>query len=62
MTCWYVLVYEPAGGGSATNLLQEHGEGPMQKFKELFPQLESVRYDGNLELEQALRSRLGDGA
>lgn len=39
-----VVVYEPADGWSLTNLVAEHGRGPLRKFRAAYPGLKSVRY------------------
>jgi spore maturation protein CgeB len=50
-----VQVYEPADAWSASNLVAEHGEGPLQCFARAYPQLHSTRYAlGTLDLETAL--------
>lgn len=50
-----VVVYEPADGWSLTNLIQEHGPRPLQKFHQIFPRLRSVCYDpASLDLERVL--------
>ena len=50
-----VAVYEPADAWSLTNLQREHGAGPLETFRKVYPQLRSVRYDlATLELEAVL--------
>ena len=50
-----VIVYEPRDGWSVTNLIQEHGHEPLQKFQEIFPHLKFVCYDARtLDVEQAV--------
>jgi spore maturation protein CgeB len=50
-----VEVYEPAGGWSLSNLLQEHGQEPLQQFQRAYPGLNSLQYDlAALDLETAL--------
>lgn len=40
-----VVVYEPADGWSRTNLVAEHGRGPLRRFRAAYPTLRSVTYD-----------------
>jgi spore maturation protein CgeB len=50
-----VVVYEPADGWSVTNLIQEHGREPLQKFREIFPHLRFTCYDPEtLDVERAV--------
>ncbi len=50
-----VLVYEPANSWSVQNLLDEHGEGPVERFHAAYPSLRGVRYDlATLDLDEAL--------
>lgn len=50
-----VVVFEPRNAWSLQNLIGEHGEGPLQRFKAAYPGLDSVRYDlGSLNLEEAI--------
>jgi spore maturation protein CgeB len=50
-----VLVFEPAGGWSLTNLLAERGEAAFLGFRETYPWLTSRSYDpATLDLEEAL--------
>lgn len=39
-----VVVYEPSDGWSLSNLVAEHGRGPLRKFRAAYPTLRSVRY------------------
>src|SRR5215207_9020240 len=39
-----VTIYEPAGGWSLSNLIQEHGEGAVAEFYRYYPLLKSVPY------------------
>jgi spore maturation protein CgeB len=39
------LVLEPKEGWSLQNLLAEHGEGPIARFREVYPGLDSIQYD-----------------
>jgi spore maturation protein CgeB len=49
-----VTVYEPSNAWSLNNLLAEHGEEPISKFKAAYPALESVRYrPEKLDLDEA---------
>ena len=38
-------IYEPRGGWSRTNLVDEHGEAALASFRRTFPQLRSILYD-----------------
>ena len=50
-----VKVFEPRDAWSVQNLLQEHGEEPIERFAKAYPGLESVRYDvGTVDLAKAL--------
>jgi spore maturation protein CgeB len=50
-----VCVYEPKDGWSLENLLAEHGNEPIEKFKAAYPGLESTQYDlKTLDLNEAL--------
>ena len=50
-----VIVYEPEDGWSVTNLVQEHGQGPLQKFREIFPHFKFTCYDPKtLDVERAV--------
>lgn len=50
-----VRVYEPAHVWSLTNLTREHGDGPVRKFHELFPDLRSRFYhEDRIDLDEAL--------
>lgn len=40
-----VKVYEPADAWSRQNLVKEHGQAPLKKFRAAYPGLKSVRYD-----------------
>jgi spore maturation protein CgeB len=51
-----VDVYEPLDAWSIRNLMADHGEAPLQRFREVYPELSSTRYDpGTLDLDRALR-------
>jgi spore maturation protein CgeB len=48
-------VYEPETSWSLKNLIAAHGEGPVRRFREAYPQLESIRYRlDRLDLNEAL--------
>ncbi len=50
-----VDVYEPDGGWSFRNLLQEQGDSAIADFHDAFPELTSTRYDADtLDLDRAL--------
>jgi len=50
-----VCVYEPKDAWSLQNLLAEHGDDPIQRFRAAYPSLESIRYDlKTLDLNEAL--------
>lgn len=47
-----VAVYEPRDSWSLRNLAGEHGDAPIQRFREAYPELDSIRYDlADLDLE-----------
>jgi spore maturation protein CgeB len=50
-----VDVYEPQDAWSATHLVAEHGQAPLQAFARAYPQLHSTRYDpASLDLDAVL--------
>lgn len=50
-----VVVYEPRDAWSVQNLVAEHGEEPLRRFRAAYPGLTSVRYDlATLDLHKAL--------
>ena len=50
-----VCVYEPKDAWSLQNLLTEHGDDPIQRFRAAYPSLESLGYDlKTLDLDAAL--------
>lgn len=50
-----VSVYEPADAWSVRNLIAEHGEAPLERFRSAYPGLSSTRYDlETLDLDEAL--------
>src|SRR5947207_2146811 len=52
-----VAVFEPADSLCLHNLLSQYGDGPLQRFREIYPHLESTRYDLNrLDLDAALEN------
>ena len=51
-----VRVYEPRDAWSLQNLLEAHGEEPLERFREAYPTLTSTRYDpSDLELDEVLK-------
>ena len=50
-----VSIFEPQTSWSLQNLLREHGEGPLRRFRANYPGLDSTRYDLNtMEIETVL--------
>ena len=50
-----VRVFEPRDAWSLANLLEAHGEAPLERFHEAYPILKSIRYDlDTLDLDKAL--------
>jgi spore maturation protein CgeB len=50
-----VRVYEPRKSWSLENLLARHGNGPVERFKKIYPGLESSFYEGEaLDLDREL--------
>jgi spore maturation protein CgeB len=50
-----VRVFEPHDAWSRENLVEQHGQGPVEEFARVFPHLESERYDlARLDLDAAL--------
>jgi spore maturation protein CgeB len=50
-----LVVYEPRDAWSVQNLVAEHGEGPLERFREAYPELSSTRYvPSTLDLDRAL--------
>ena len=50
-----VRVLEPHDAWSLKNLLAEHGETPLKRFRATYPQLKSIRYNlKTLDLDEAL--------
>jgi spore maturation protein CgeB len=50
-----VRVFEPKNSWSLESLISEHGEAPIEKFRSVYPTLDSVRYDlATLNLDQEL--------
>jgi spore maturation protein CgeB len=48
-------IFEPADGWSRTNLLREHGQAPIEAFREIYPGLGSTFYNpATLDLDRAL--------
>src|SRR3954468_16792554 len=50
-----VRVYEPQDSWSRRSLLEEKGNGPIEKFYRSYPNLDSVRYGPGFDLEGELR-------
>jgi spore maturation protein CgeB len=50
-----VRIYEPENSWSRRSLLAEHGQEPIQKLYEAYPNLDSVRYDSDFDFETELR-------
>lgn len=51
-----VRVYEPEDAWSRANLVRDHGEEPLREFERAFPELNSTRYDGRLDVGDAVRN------
>jgi spore maturation protein CgeB len=49
-----VVAYEPAYGWSRANLTAEHGTAPIAAFAQTFPELRSVAYGRDLDVERAV--------
>jgi spore maturation protein CgeB len=50
-----VRVFEPRDGWSRSNLIREHGEPPLEEFREAFPGLHSTLYDpATLDVDAAI--------
>ncbi|HYG21559.1 MAG TPA: glycosyltransferase [Verrucomicrobiae bacterium] len=50
-----VAVYEPHDAWSLKNLLEQHGEKPVEDFRRVYPGLSSIRYDlARLDLDEVL--------
>lgn len=48
-------VWEPVDAWSLHNLIENHGDGPLEAFRRAYPNLTSTRYDPtNLDVEEAL--------
>lgn len=47
-------VYEPADAWSLRHMQDEHGQEPLQAFQKAYPQLSSIRYGPDLDLEEAV--------
>lgn len=48
------IAYEPRGGWSRANLLEDHGRVPVGEFMTVFPELASRLYDGIGDIEAAV--------
>ncbi|MFN7139967.1 MAG: glycosyltransferase [Limisphaerales bacterium] len=40
-----VRIFEPENSWSLNNLMAEHGEKPLRKFRSIYPRINSIRYD-----------------
>jgi spore maturation protein CgeB len=40
-----VVVYEPKDAWSVRNLIEQHGQGPLRRFRRVYPKLKTIRYD-----------------
>jgi spore maturation protein CgeB len=49
-----VVAYEPQGAWSLDNLLRDHGEAGLSAYRTAYPELSSVAYGPDLDLEAAL--------
>jgi spore maturation protein CgeB len=49
-----VVAYEPADGWSRAHLVAEHGTAPLAAFAQAFPELRSIAYGRDLDIEQAV--------
>jgi spore maturation protein CgeB len=56
-----VIVYEPADAWSSRNLVEEHGRGPLRRFRAAYPGLKSIRYD-RMEFPLVDRAARGSAA
>jgi len=51
-----VRIFEPSNSWSYQNLIDEHGEEPIEKFRSVYPQLTSFRYNESFDLGSALNN------
>jgi spore maturation protein CgeB len=52
---WQLEIFEPADAWSLRNLIADHGERPIRRFREAYPKLKTHQYDESaLDLVQAL--------
>src|SRR5690606_17865219 len=51
-----VIAYEPEGAWSLDNLLRDHGEGGLEAYRSLYPELSSRTFGPDIDLEEALAS------
>jgi spore maturation protein CgeB len=49
-----VVAYEPEGAWSLDNLLRDHGEAGLSAYRAAYPELDSVAYGPDLDLDAAL--------
>jgi spore maturation protein CgeB len=49
-----VVAYEPEGAWSLDNLLRDHGEAGLSAYRAAYPELASIAYGPNLDLDVAL--------
>src|SRR4051812_15369924 len=50
-----VSIFEPQDSPSLHRVLTQYGEGPLRRFREIYPELTSHRYEpGKLDLNRAL--------
>jgi spore maturation protein CgeB len=49
-----VVAYEPADGWSRANLVAEHGTAPLAAFAQAFPELRSIAFGRDFDIEQAV--------
>jgi spore maturation protein CgeB len=49
-----VVVHEPRDAWSVQNLIAERGPRAIEDFRRVYPELTSIRYDGSLDLDEAL--------
>ncbi|MGK9170143.1 glycosyltransferase [Inquilinus limosus] len=49
-----VAVYEPAGAWSLANLLHDHGEQALAAYQAAYPELSSIAYGSDIDLDRAL--------
>jgi spore maturation protein CgeB len=52
-----VVAFEPRGGWSLAHLLEDHGEAGLAPYRAAYPELSSIEYDRDFDLETALHGR-----